>query len=87
MAPPLDSKNIEEAIRQVEEYIRNYVYSKVNKKIIENFDVLIDVEDGDGLKVNIEIELDAGPLSERYQKVVDEAVDLAHDILEKRLRG
>ncbi len=81
------SDELAEIINRVEEHIREYIESKISKKLINSLDILIDVELDETLEVNVEIELDAGPLSEKYQSLIEESVDLAHKILEKELRG
>ncbi len=83
----LSQDELEEIISRVDEHIRKYIESKINKKSINSLDILIDVELNETLEVNVEIELDAGILSERYQSLIEDCVDLAHKILEKELRG
>ncbi|MEM2109849.1 MAG: DUF3194 domain-containing protein [Candidatus Odinarchaeota archaeon] len=83
----LSPDKIAEIISRVEEYIRSYIDSKINRKTIDKLDIIIDVDYDNSLEVNVEIELDAGLLSEKYQPIIEEAVDLAHEMLEKELRG
>ncbi|MCD6514787.1 MAG: DUF3194 domain-containing protein [Candidatus Asgardarchaeum sp.] len=85
--PELTLETIEEIAELVEKRIRNYIFSKIGKENVYDIDVTVSIEHDETLDVTIDIDLTLSPLfRDIKEKLETEALDIAFECLEKRLR-
>lgn len=86
--PELTNEQIEQLCLTAEKTAREYVFSKVPPKRVEELNVNVETEGARPVRLNVEVNVSLSPLMKSFhaQKLVDEAVKEAFVSAEKFLR-
>ncbi|MHA1311998.1 MAG: DUF3194 domain-containing protein [Candidatus Helarchaeota archaeon] len=84
--PDLNEEELLEIIKYTEDTIRNYIFSKINPKFVDDFNLEIVLEKLEELTVNINIELNFSNIEiPNANEIVNESLEIGVKALKEKV--